>query len=515
MKPKIPFPASSLIQKLYDEEKFSYLELTLPVSFGKKPLLEEEILLLANLIQASAHGHLCLEMKEEITLSEHLVEKVEEGQIPNKPFCLWKNRLYLQRNWILETKVLSEMKKERKPSPIFSESIYFSKLKEMEKELNPSQAHAARKAFASPLFFLCGGPGTGKTYTARFLLELFTESLLPGLSLHAAIAAPTGKAMMHLKEKIAPNREITALTIHSLLRKSKPVLPYDLIFIDESSMIDIKLMASLLDAISDETRVIFLGDPEQLPPVEAGSIFSDLITAYPLMTSVLEKPMRFENEELISLSIGIQRNDFPVVEKLLKTGKSIQYIPEMGRDELISSILPMLKQQRSFRLLSCLRVGAWGVDAINDVILDLLLKDLSYGDLISIPIIITENDHVKGLYNGMQGVAICEYRGKKNLFISQKDKASFHGENKPLEIACQNLPKFDLAYCLSVHKSQGSEYDHVFLIAPKGCESFGREIFYTAATRAKKNFSLFASFETIKEAMSKSSQRISSLCLRN
>ncbi|HSW72848.1 MAG TPA: ATP-dependent RecD-like DNA helicase, partial [Chlamydiales bacterium] len=96
-----------------------------------------------------------------------------------------------------------------------------------------------------------------------------------------------------------------------------------------------------------------------------------------------------------------------------------------------------------------------------------------------------------------------------------KDKASFHGENKPLEIACQNLPKFDLAYCLSVHKSQGSEYDHVFLIAPKGCESFGREIFYTAATRAKKNFSLFASFETIKEAMSKSSQRISSLCLRN
>jgi exodeoxyribonuclease V alpha subunit len=562
---------SLLLDKLHKDGVLSYLELHYTSYLTKEAIPDSVRAVFAALLAFSEMGHLCLEVTDtavvpdlkllwmrgspeeaqEISgfermiregfslLPEYLVHK-EESSVQTKPFVLWKNRLYLERSWNLETKIIQEMQRLKSPplSELFSEEKYFTKLKELEegRALLPSQAKALRICFSSSVSFICGGPGTGKTYTAGWLLQVFLASLKPGLNLKVAVAAPTGKAVSHLKEKMekfrAENLALSSLTLHSLLGRRKgsltkeKVFPYDLIIIDEASMIDARMMAYLLTFASLNTKLIFLGDPDQLPPVESGSVFADLIASHPNLTAYLEKPMRFENKELIAFASAIQECKEPFWTEILQNGSEISLLKfpfdRHGKKELLQYAAPffklspaddpkkLLKESQSFRILCSLREGPFGVKKLNEELLQILLCEGS----IAMPILFVENDHVKGLYNGMNGILIYRNQGRKEIQFSRSDRIFFEKEGQILEISPLSCPRFELGYCLSVHKSQGSEYDRVLFVAPPGSEVFGREILYTAATRAKRKLDIFSPMEILKEVSLRSSQRLSSIASR-
>lgn len=540
MLPKPPLPFSSpFLEKLYQEGIFSYLDLVLPSRLLQETLSEDLVALLAALLAFSRQGSLCIEIKENKVLPDVslLWEEPSEDSIELEkricrgfsnsrlPFPVWKNRLYLPRNWDFETRILAEVQRLKDAAPTFP--FAETKLEQLEKGglLLPSQAKALQACSSSAITFLSGGPGTGKTYTAKYLLQL----ALPNCRI--AISAPTGKAVSHLKEKIGRS-DITAATLHSLLGMQKQApfqkktLPYDLFVIDEASMIDVRLMTYLLESVPQGARVIFLGDPDQLPPVEAGSVFADLIAAYPEHNAHLEAAIRFEKKELVCLAHAIRDSDSGQIQQLLQEGKEIKHLTYSQEELLLYAAShffsssctdpeEILKRGFSFRMLSCLRAGPMGADKLNQQLLDLLFQRLSPGDQWVCPILLTENDHVKGLYNGMNGVILSRYSGKKNLFHPTDKVYLEKARGEIIELSYQSMPRFEIGFCLSVHKSQGSEYEHVLLVVPPGSEKFGREVLYTAATRAKKKLEIFGELKILADTAKRSSQRMSSIRLRS
>lgn len=556
------------LQKLLQDDVFSYIDLYFAKRLLGEKAEEETAAALSYLMAISRLGHLCLYIeegamepgpeilwaaKENPESSQDLRRMIVQGwkkipaevcevvaddaNLPQKPVCLWKNRLYLQKSFFFEVKAAKALAKVQnfQPLPLFNESAFLQKLEDLfhEGKLLERQKAALAKALNHSLSFICGGPGTGKTYTASYLLQLFMSTLKPGCTLEAAIAAPTGKAAAHLKEKIAGIGEFSAKTLHSLLgiRQGRPFakksLPYDVIIVDEASMIDIKLMGYLLESIKEGARLILLGDPGQLPPVDAGSAFADLVQLEKESTTFLERPLRFEHQEIYQFSVAIQKSDSSLLLDLLKSNKqpNLRHL-SLSQPELIhyagshfsrtasEKIDPMtaLQESRCFRMLSCLRAGPFGVDTLNAEILRQHLKSTPYGSWWTAPILLAANDHVKRLYNGANGLVICRMRGGKDGAFGEEDKAYFaQDDGSLLTIPCLQLPRFEWAFCISVHKSQGSEYDHVLLVVPPGSEVFGREVLYTAATRAKQKLELAGPLETIVETVKRCSLRTSGI----
>ena len=163
---------------------------------------------------------------------------------------------------------------------------------------------------------------------------------------------------------------------------------------------------------------------------------------------------------------------------------------------------------RSFRVLSCLRQGRWGVDAINQEISKRVRAFFRGGDFWIVPLLITENDRELGLFNGDTGLLV-----KRSGFshLERTDEAVFESEDGYRVIPAVLLPPFEYGYCLSVHKSQGSEYEEVALVVPPGSEQFGREILYTGVTRARRHVEIIGDVEVIKAAVLQSSQKASRL----
>ncbi len=487
---------------------------------------------LCYLFEASKKGHICLiiekdhifpsarELFPEIELQQEkeITKAVIKGsQNSFDPAAIYQieNRYYLQKNWVYETQIIKYFSSliEKKPENIFDDQLFSEKT--LKSNLLPEQIEAVKKVKEHSISLILGGPGTGKSYTVSKLISICMHAQKKPLKI--VISAPTGKAAFHLKEKI-PEKGIDTMTLHSLLQlkegKHKPFaecsLDYDLIIIDEASMIDAKLMAYVLTA--SKGRLLLLGDPDQLPAVEAGNIFSDL-THNKIIVTKLKTAMRFESQQIHHFAEAVKNSD-PHALDILKTN-----FINIGSDEshflslLWKKIEPLqtaLKNQSaeehladllSFRLLSPLRSGILGVQFINRWILKKIQKKSSQH--LALPILITKNHHVKQLYNGMIGI-----------FLTQSETAYFPGIEKgdvSRKFSKFELPSYEYAFCLSVHKSQGSEFEEVFLLMPQGSEVFGREILYTAATRAKKRLEIAGSLDTIQKTLLKRSIKYSGL----
>ena len=309
-----------------------------------------------------------------------------------------------------------------------------------DEDLDEEQLQAVRMALREPLSIISGGPGTGKSFTAAKLISAFTGKI--------AVAAPTGKATANLRH--IPN--CTLKTLHSLLSNRRQ-LPFDLIVIDEGSMIDAEMMTRLFEQVHDQARLVILGDRDQLPPIDTGHFFSDLTQMAP--TCYLKKCHRAELKEIVELAASVKR------------GEKIPFEP-----------LQLPEIPDGVTLLTPLRKGPFGVDQLNE-----RLRKSG-----PVPIIITEN--ANGLANGETGILYPDWTTTFGLKRTQ-------------------LPRFEEAYALSVHKSQGSEYDRVYLVVPKGSERFGREMLYTAITRAKKEIRIFADENTLEQCLSQTAARLS------
>lgn len=433
--------------------------LTIDVVFAhrmKPKASEEELAIQAALLAAVREGHLCLERTR--VQDEELAQLIPPG------------RYYLPKYEQLEKDIVQELKR------LIRQSIESMELIDSS-QANAMQKQAIQNASLYPISIITGGPGTGKSFTASQIVQSVDQKVI--------VAAPTGKAAAHLGSKMPPN--IKAATLHSLLKEGDP-LDASLIIVDESSMIDAGLFLRLLRAIKPGARLVLMGDGNQLPAVEGGSVFSDLIDSKQIPTTTLQDCLRSDQREILELADAV----------LQGTAKNIVNCDLGFEENQLDTIYERLweytkdKDFSNFRILSTLRKGLLGVDALNAY----LFEQFSSFEK-KVPIIITRNDPKTGLSNGETGWLISDtaYFGDKTFRKNQ-------------------LPTYEYAYCISVHKSQGSEYGEVLFLMPKGSEQFGKEVIYTAITRAKKTLLIDGDPQQIANALKRSSRKISGICER-
>jgi len=447
-------------------------------TYANSDATQEELDLCALLMQQSRSGHLCIELDDDV-------------QIKNPYIHQFATLLYFQKNWEIETRIVEELKRLITcPKQEVEEASKAASLTE-------EQASAVKQALSHSLSLITGGPGTGKSYTAAQIVRTLLESS-PTACIF--IGAPTGKAAANL-ERSLKNQGAWGLNLQfGTLHKFLGIDPFspleerekrieDLILIDEASMIDARLFAELLPSVRSEAHLVLMGDAEQLPPVESGNIFADMVESKLIPLTRLTKSLRTDSQELLSLATAIQQGDVEEACIKLKIHSLIGSWWEMIEGKLFfpqkgepheTALFAIMDQ---LRILSCVRTGPLGVNLINMEIEARLLEKMEEGQFLALPIIICKNHPATQLYNGDTGILIRH--AKEGL--TDKDYALFKGR-APLPLFA--LPSYELGYCISVHKSQGSEYDEVLLLVPEGSEVFGKELLYTAVTRAKKRFAI-------------------------
>lgn len=480
-------------------------------------------------------------------------------------------------------------------------------------------ANAINKSFT----VIAGGPGTGKTYTVTKLLAallmLHVKNNVADMQpLEIALVAPTGKAAQRLSESIIKAIEgfkgliddkifsimpTQAKTIHRLLgvipnspnfrNNQNNRLSCDVLLIDEVSMVDLPMMARIFRALKPDTKIILLGDADQLPSVAVGSVLADIAPrphcgysqenlAYledvcHLDSNLLKKA--FEDSILTSKahsvlsgnSVDITRHDH--LSFLMKSrrfdgeggiGKLASFVIQ-GKSELswqllepstcnesqadtklstslckekqltlvdnnlnswLTSLVEKYYQQIAecadiaqafalllkFRVLCVTRQGEFGVDALNQRIKEQLLPSYqsTQANYHGMPIMISENDYRLGLFNGDIGLLWHSDDGNLMAFFENSE------EGKPYKIFIPSrLPKYDAVYAMTIHKTQGSEFDHVVIVLPKQAEHqlLSRELLYTGITRAKTALTIASNKQTWCHGVKREIKRHSGLIL--
>ena len=506
------------------------------------------------------------------------------------PFVMDGHYLYLGKYWHYEQQVLNALSARLN----LIDNVDYGVLKEGLNRLfgdNTTdtvdwQKLAAAIAVTRQFTVISGGPGTGKTTTVTKVLTLLLEQ---NNHMSIALVAPTGKAaarlsdsIRSLKNKINTSAEIQsripdeAMTIHRLLgstrsgefrHNSDNPLVIDCIVIDEASMIDLPLMAHLLESLPQQTRIILLGDRDQLASVEAGNVLgditghgqvinyrqeqADLLVSLDVVKTTdliidesnvkinnaiaeLKHSYRFDdNSGIGQLSAYVNAGEGKAAHELFnnRTFSDIHWldtqVTESGYRHLnekciewaierylkyfeqddIESALTVFDQ---YRVLATSHHGAYGVNFINDAISERLFQQgvihiSGVEDYPGKPIMVTRNDYEIGLYNGDTGLLwldehkhLCAYFRQNNQTVRR--------------IPLRQLPAYVTAYALTVHKSQGSEFDEVMLILPDEVNPvLSRELIYTGITRAKKLLTVQGNSSVFVRSCGKTVERSSGL----
>lgn len=376
--------------------------------------------------------------------------------------------------------------------------------KEQKIQLAKNQVAAVHRAMESGVLVVTGGPGTGKTTTINAIIHLFEKQ---GYSV--GLCAPTGRAAKRMTE--ATGRE--AKTIHRLLeysfaegeglmfqRNEESPLRYDVVIVDEVSMVDILLMYALLKAIEPGTRLILVGDKNQLPSVGPGNVLGDIIASGMVDVVELKEIFRQAQESMIVINAHrINRGDFPYLNV---KGKDFFFIEGDEPEELLATLLELctsrLPQFGNFdpmedlQVLSPMRRTLLGVENLNEKLQEVLNPPAPYkpefkssGTLFRLgdKIMQTKNNYEKMVFNGDIGKITHVDKEEGEAVVTYPDA---EGVRKVV----YQFGEFDecaLAYAVSVHKSQGSEYPVVIMpVTTQHYMMLQRNLLYTGITRAKK-----------------------------
>lgn len=404
-----------------------------------------------------------------------------------------------------------------------------------------------------PFSIVTGGPGTGKTtYVAKRLLEL--QQSAPALRI--ALAAPTGKAAARLTESISQRlaaiMEETgervplpseARTLHRLLgyspgrdrflRNADDPLDHDLVIVDEASMIDVLMMDALLGALKSGARLMLVGDHHQLASVDAGDVLGALCRGAldaphgsPLRESVtlLTRSWRFEkqpaigavagamlrgdSDEVLRVCANARQPDVQLREHVTGTASLLEpLVPQLDACLAAESPEEMLSALESFRILAPEREGRVGVQGLNSSVERWLARrghSVHEPWYHGRPVLVTANDYTTGVFNGDLGVV---WRDAGHVAVY------FRGVDGALKaIAPIRLPATQTAWAMTVHKSQGSEFDHVMIVLPeRESRVMSRELLYTAVTRARRRVVLVGSSAAVAAAVGRPTGRTSGL----
>jgi exodeoxyribonuclease V alpha subunit len=413
-------------------------------------------------------------------------------------------------------------------------------------------AIAARQRFS----VVTGGPGTGKTTTVTRLLAVLAQ--LDG-SARIALAAPTGKAAARLSESVQGALEklreegmpaatlaripVEAATLHRLLgwqprgfrHHAGNPLPLDVLVVDEASMIDLSLMARLLEAVPAPARLVLLGDRDQLASVEAGNVLGDLCnhgeppTGAPAIANciaALTHSHRFDAGSGIgALARAVNDGDTNAARAALAGFADLE-TAELTAAQLPAAVaaearahLAACRQAATpaqalaafndFRFLCALREGPFGVAQVN-LLCERALEDAGLIDTRSRhyegrPLLVTQNDYGVQLFNGDTGLVLRDDDGVLRAFFPQ-------GRDGVRRIALNRLPAHETCYAMTVHKSQGSEFGRIVLVLPvEDSPVLGRELVYTGITRARSSVALWSAPAVLAGAIARRTRRSSGL----
>lgn len=363
-------------------------------------------------------------------------------------------------------------------------------------DLNEKQFLALLNATKFHVSILTGGPGTGKTYTIKNILSHYT---------YATLVAPTGKAAKRIEELTSH----PATTIHSLLgvagnlssfiRGRENPLPGGVYVIDEASMVDTHLMASFLRALLPGSILIIVGDVDQLPSIGPGAVLQNLIDSGKIPTTHLTEIIRTSSTSLIA----VNAQKILLGDSSFSLGEQFEWIFEENEDKIIQLVNSLIVEDPLAQILTPMHKTRVGTQTINESAQRLInptgeaIKGtrLRVGD----KVICTENDHQREIMNGDLGIIHSVSEEAKKIFVLFDADPE---EIRTLPISyTENL---QLAYCMSVHKSQGSEFDHViFPIHASNKIMLQRNLIYTAITRAKKKCTLIGGQHLIHQAINK------------
>ena len=516
--------------------------------------------ILYSLQQASTEGHTYLPMEEltqrTATLLEIDPEHIEKHYmnlaIDRKLVMQQKNdvtQIYSSVFYHMEANAAA-MLKQLDISYKVTDAEIGKRIKKIEKqteiELDEQQINAVKEAVRNGLLIITGGPGTGKTTTINTIIRYFE---MEGLDIF--LAAPTGRAAKRMTETTG----FEARTIHRMLevnggpdgaggfeRNEQNPLETDVIIIDEMSMVDISLMYALLKAVVAGTRLILVGDVNQLPSVGPGAVLKDIIDSGQFHTVKLNKIFRQASTSDIIVNAHKINNG----EEVVLDNKSMDFffLKRYEADKIIQVTLQLIKQklpkyvdatEYDIQVLTPMRKGLLGVERLNGILQMYLnpespsKREKEYGG-----VIFREGDKVMQIKNNYQ--LEWEIRSKYGLCID-KGTGIFNGdtgiieeinffaetltvsfdEGKMVEYPFKLLDELELAYAITIHKSQGSEYPAVVIPLFQGPRMLmNRNLLYTAGTRAKKCVTLVGNDEIFYTMVNNNSQlkRYSGLCDR-
>lgn len=461
------------------------------------------------------------------------------SEAPDFPLVMEDSgRLYLARYFDFQTRLTRNIIQRIcfSPAPVDKQALdaFLNKTfsGEQPKAEAPQKA-AVKNGVLKPFSIISGGPGTGKTFVTKAIRKICKELWASqGLDDPLIIsAAPTGKAASKMTE---------GRTIHAVLKPGRygagfhynknNQLQADVMIIDEASMIDLALLTRLLEATPVTTRVILVGDSHQLASVQAGSVFSDICAVKRMEPYICELTYNFRSKGqsgIEALAGAINANSPDRVEQLLETKAlpDVVFEPAAPGRPLEALIAPHVmagygpmqsaKGRASiasldrFRILSAHNSGEFGTLQINHLCEKILRSKGNFdiqGRLFKTVIMVNSNDYQRNLFNGDTGIAI-DVKGER--------KAFFPADNgKPVEFRYSDLPGHETAFCITVHKSQGSEFNTVLLILPDHMSPvLTRQLLYTGVTRAKEMVIILGDIALIKAAVSQDTRRYSGVAV--
>ena len=383
-------------------------------------------------------------------------------------------------------------------------------IKRMKSRFSDEQLSAIEMSVENKVMILTGGPGTGKTTTVKGIIDLYNQ-----LDLKIMLAAPTGRAAKRIEEITGES----AKTIHRLLdynpkedyflynRDNK--LKMDLLIIDEASMIDTQLMFNLLSAVEPTTTLIFIGDMDQLPPVGPGNPLRDILESDLIPIVKLTEIFRQSLESKIILAAhSINKGEIPELNH--EDYSDLIFIEENDEDKIRERIINLVSEElpdeyqfnpkRDIQVLSPMYKGRIGVDVLNASIQkkinsnpEILRKgNASYR--LDDKVMQLRNNYFKNAYNGDIGYLLSSDKSKGTVAINYSGRLTNYKIDEAEE--------FKLAYCITIHKSQGSEFPCVILpITNSQHIMLQRNLLYTAITRASKLLVLIGSRGAIDRAV--------------
>jgi exodeoxyribonuclease V alpha subunit len=553
--------------------------------------------------RAVADGHVCLDLDQALASDFPEIDTAVYGALINatqwqerlincaaigapgdfRPLIVDGGRLYLHRYWTYEHE-LAQAILQRCAEPVMSadDPRLVDALQHLFTDGDSDQKQAARLAATQRFSVISGGPGTGKTYTVARIIRLLQAIHPPESALKISLAAPTGKAAARLQESVqtllatgpemeaaAPAQVREAQTLHRLLGympgrahfkyNSENPLPVDMVIVDEASMIDLAMMYRLINSLARQSRLVLVGDKDQLASVEAGAVLGEICHgishAAQVQSSaagnctiearrslrehivVLDRSYRFDAQSSIGrLSRAINIGDTAQVIALLTKDETaavgmdalttVREMTDALEAQVVTALGPLFDSSEPgagfealgrFKILCAVRQGPYGVEALNGYVEQALRK---HGRIPPSapgipsqwypgrPVMVLRNDYYQGLFNGDVGIAVNVGTGaEQSLRVAFTDS---QGGFKLL--APHQLPEHQTVYAMTVHKSQGSEFERVVLVLPdRDVPVLTRELIYTAVTRARRSIHVWADPEILSRCLERRITRASGL----